>query len=209
MDFKVTRVDSCNYLITGEGVEISVCSYNPWNSHSSIDKISGKGSRKFKEQIPTLICEFIRKENDDKRNELVSKAESFCKSVKWGDLDNRKLYEVTIRYGYSSQGYKDETTTSVELLSGKRLKQSIRLNNVLNFEEVEVKHDHIYSLGRFIGSGYDRWVRHDKRLFVIMNGVRLTGLAVKEMLTEGESLYDLHRDKRELKHIIEEAKKIY
>ncbi|MDH6674377.1 hypothetical protein M2277_005069 [Paenibacillus sp. LBL] len=208
--YTVTRINGTTYNITGEGVNVTVISYDPFSYSKAIDKATGKGSRTIKDELKNLIQEFVKEEEKQKEQALTDQATEFRNTIDWPSIKNKELYNVTLNYGYNHEGYEDRTKTSQKLMTGKDLKRHIRHNSVIGFEPEEMKHTNIYNLGRFIGSGIStaEWVKEEERVFVCMNGIRITGLTAKELLNEGRtSFYDIFKDNRDIKYIIEEARK--
>ncbi|MDC0764874.1 hypothetical protein POF51_29570 [Brevibacillus sp. AG] len=204
-NYTVNRIGSFEYQISGDNIEVSVTSYNAF-SHRPIDKVTGKGSRKIKAEILPLLQNFIRDENEEKRKNLKTQAVAYCSNPP--EILPGFIYSVTVPYAIEYQyGYEDDSKTSTSLMDYETTMRHVKLNRALHVSVENIQNTAIYCIGRFIGSGQGHKVRQEKRLFVMFNGIKLTGLALKEMAQEGVRFYTLYEDKRRLESIEEEFRR--
>jgi hypothetical protein len=192
----VNRIEYSLYSIKGEGVDATATMYEAASTYSDVKGIKGTGGRKIKDLLPKLIRNFVLQETESKRLELKRQGEEFkskfIESVKsnltvWQEIENRKLYDVTLNYGHGSQGYKDDTITSGKLMTGKDLKMHINYKDVLSYNAHEISNTALYVLGS--GRDYERHVAEDQRIIVSMNTAYVTGLSLKEKLSLGMSFH--------------------
>ncbi|MGG4499075.1 hypothetical protein [Brevibacillus reuszeri] len=199
----VKRVGSFEYQITGEDVDVSVTSFDLY-AYRPIAKMSGKGSRKIKEMVPDLLKGFIREESEAKRKEIKARAESFCSQAP--KIEPGNIYSVTVAYANNEEyGYEDDTQTSTFLFDYESTLRHIKTNQAIDVKQEMIRNTAIYNIGSFIGSGKARYIREEERLFVLLNGIKLTGLALKEMAKEGRRFYTLYKDQRRLETIEDEV----
>ncbi|WP_103108529.1 hypothetical protein [Brevibacillus reuszeri] len=199
----VMRVGPYDYQIMGDDVNVSVKSFDLFGSRP-IAKMSGKGSRKIKTEIPELLKDFVKEENEKKRKAIKEQAVAFCSKAP--EIKPGNIYSVTVAYAINDEyGYEDDTQTSTFLLDYQSTMLHIKRNIAIDVKQEMIRNTAIYTIGSFIGSGKAPYVREEKRLFVLLNGIKLTGLALKEMAKEGRRFYKLYEDKRRLETIEDEA----
>lgn len=202
----VKRINSYEYQIIGTNIEVYVTSFDPFGLRP-IAKIKGKGARKIKDQVPKLLQEFIKNERAVKQMSIEKQARHYCSQPPI--LSPGNIYKVEVTFGIDGYGYEDPTVTSSRLMDYESTVNYIRSNRVVHVEVASISNTSIFSIGKFIGSGIGRvnLVREDERFFVLFNGIKLTGLALKELALEGFRFYDLYEDKRTLDTICEEVKR--
>ncbi|MED4749785.1 hypothetical protein [Brevibacillus choshinensis] len=114
---------------------------------------------------------------------------------------------VTVAYGTDGRGYDDDTITSDRFMDYENTKRHLERNQVIHVEEAVIQNTDIFSIGSFIGPRRGELVRKEERFFVLLNGIKLTGLALKEMAQEGFRFFSLYHDNRHLSSIEEDSMK--
>ncbi|MGG0940469.1 hypothetical protein ABHN11_31165 [Brevibacillus centrosporus] len=203
-NLKIERINSYDYQIIGDDVDIQVTSFDLYST-KPIAKIRGTGSRKIRSHVPELLREFLKEEREQKRQLLQDEAKKYCSNPP--SISPGKIYLVTVSYGTDGRGYDDDTITSDRFMDYENTNRHLERNQVIHVEEAVIQNTDIFSIGSFIGSGRGELVRKEERFFVLLNGIKLTGLALKEMAQEGFRFFTLFRDNRRLSSIEEEARK--
>ncbi|WEG18554.1 hypothetical protein PQ478_08730 [Alkalihalophilus pseudofirmus] len=174
------------------------------NATYHLDKVSGKGSRKHKEDIIAAVELFVSNEQNKANEEKQAKAESVTKRQPHVEL--LAVYDVHITSGLDSHGYTNYNKTSWQVMTGEQLNKAISHSEVLEFTKQENVEERLYNLGTF-GSEWIDQIASDSRFMVVMNGVHVTGLSLLEMTAAGRSFYKLHENKQSKETFLSNAVK--
>ncbi len=185
-NLKVEKIKGNDYKVTGEGIEAEV-----YYSSRNYNKVSGKGSRKFKNEILEAIENYNRQEVINYRNkreeEKQAKRLEMLNSDVYRNIDLLSLYDVTVSYYDSYYGH---WSIYNKLLTGYELMQE---EDAVNAEKVSIENTDIYSINSHSQSHYERQAVADERIVLMeigmSKGVYITGLTLKEMLLDGFKSY--------------------
>lgn len=191
MKLTVKRIGHSDFEVTGEKVQSKVWYINSYRSN----KVNGKGSRNFKNEILKAVEDFIsleiqteKKQYEQEQQELK---EQFQQSQDYKELDLLTLYEVvTMDAEYNSHHYRKNE----RLLTGIEIREDFY--NVIEMKDHKINNTDIYCLGT--DSHYSSKATIDNRFIVIglAKSVYVTGLTLKELLFTGLKTYkNVHKAK--------------
>lgn len=182
---QVIQLDNYNFEVKNNtNIDCKVKFYNDY-----VNKVSGKGSRKYKEEILQAVSKYLenKKQQERKRKEnyFKNKREKMIQSKAYKNIDLQQLYEV-VRYEFDY--YTNDYVEVKSLLTGLEIKDE--LNNVIEFKEHRINNTDIYCLGN--DSYYERKSLTDDRIFIIglAKSAYVTGLTLKELLFNGFKTYN-------------------
>lgn len=168
--FKVERINDYEFIVTAEGVEAAVKYYSGWDH-----KVTGKGSRKVKDEIIKAVETFKRDEYKMMVEAAKKEVENFRKTLK--NIDDFSLYMVTVHEESHDHGLIKYN----KLMTGFELQD--KYTPAIAAEKYEIKNTDFYSIGN--SSHYKRLALADERLIPINYSIYVTGLTLKEMLVNG------------------------
>lgn len=180
MEFTISY-DKGIYTVVAEGINAKVesLSYRP--------KVSGKGSRNYKNEIIAAAEEFAqnesKKRHQQKEKEVQEKHNTFKQSEAYSNIDLLSLYKAELNY-YDS--YHGDWVNFTQYLTGVEIKDDSR---IINAELYTINNTDIFAIGSRSDSHQTRKSLSDQRIFIINHFPYVTGLALKEMLLNGLKSY--------------------
>lgn len=177
----VIQLNDREYQITGEQIDSKIWYIDQWTN-----KVTGKGSQKFKELILSTIHEYIKNKEKEYRqnleNKIAAERQKLFSSNKFKNIELLKLYKADLHY---YDGYYNDFIKSTSYKTGYEITQS---NKVINFTDYNINNTDIYSIGH--KSDLERKALIDNRIFIIAYHGYVTGLTLKEMLHNGLQTYE-------------------
>lgn len=178
MNINVTNLQGNCYKVTGEGIDVEVKYY--WYD----SKITGKGARKYKEEIEKAVRSFVETKQQEECRQAKEEAKEeqriFRESEAYKTIELLGLYKATFKYYDSSMGWMNHQS----LLTGYEVKAE---RDVVAIEKVDIQNTDLFSIGggALSSNELSRKSLVDKRIIPHGFSFYVTGLGLKELLLEG------------------------